>query len=151
MAKIIINEELGNGKIRTHIHTIEEHIDTGEVSDGYHTFNELYHYRALYNAAWLNDLNDDLLLHVNNEWLTENQYESWDIHKSWKHSDGKQCFGGGWFIVMIKLPTGQISNHYEAKYWDMFRISERPKASMWDGHTPAEAAERLEKYAKGDW
>lgn len=25
----------------------------GEVSDGYHTFNELYEYRLLYNAAFL--------------------------------------------------------------------------------------------------
>ena len=28
--------------------------DAGDVSDGYHTFRELYEYRMLYNAAWLN-------------------------------------------------------------------------------------------------
>lgn len=28
--------------------------DMGEVSDGYHTFNELYRYRMLYNAAFFN-------------------------------------------------------------------------------------------------
>lgn len=27
----------------------------GEVSDGFHTFDELYHYRMLYNAAFLKD------------------------------------------------------------------------------------------------
>lgn len=29
-------------------------VDVGEVSDGYHTFNELYRYRMLYNAAFFN-------------------------------------------------------------------------------------------------
>jgi hypothetical protein len=28
----------------------------GEVSDGFHTFDELYHYRMLYNAAFFNGL-----------------------------------------------------------------------------------------------
>lgn len=28
----------------------------GEVSDGFHTFDELYHYRMLYNAAFFNSL-----------------------------------------------------------------------------------------------
>ena len=28
-------------------------LDMGDVSDGYHTFNELYEYRLLYNAAKL--------------------------------------------------------------------------------------------------
>ena len=31
-------------------------VDMGEVSDGYHTFNELYEYRLLYNAALFNEL-----------------------------------------------------------------------------------------------
>lgn len=30
--------------------------DMGNVSDGYHTFNELYKYRMLYNAAFFNEL-----------------------------------------------------------------------------------------------
>lgn len=28
----------------------------GKVSDGFHTFDELYHYRMLYNAAFFNSL-----------------------------------------------------------------------------------------------
>lgn len=69
----------------------------GEVSDGFHTFDELYHYRMLYNAAFFNSL--------------EGKY---DVHKSYRHADGELCFGGGWFIVMANLPTGQVSNHYRA-------------------------------------
>ena len=102
--------------------------DKGEISDGYHTFNELYYYRMLYNAAFFNLLPK--------EW----------VHKSKKHHDGKECFGGGWFIVMATLPTGQISNHYELKDWDLFHIPEKEIADEWDGHTPQEAAERIRKY-----
>ena len=106
--------------------------DRGEISDGYHTFNELYYYRMLYNAAFFNRLPK--------EW----------VHKSKKHHDGEECFGGGWFIVMAQLPTGQISNHYELKDWDLFQIPEKETADMWDGHTPQEAAERLHKYLLGN-
>ena len=102
--------------------------DKGEISDGYHTFNELYEYRKLYNAAFFNLLPKGL------------------VHKSKKHHDGEECFGGGWFIVMANLPTGQISNHYELKDWDLFQIPEKDVADEWDGHTPQDAADRLHEY-----
>lgn len=106
----------------------QEQIDMGEVSDGYHTFNELYYYRMLYNAAFFNLLPK--------EW----------VHKSKRHYTGEECFGGGWFIVIANLPTGQISNHYELKDWDLFQVPEKEFADEWDGHTPQEAAKRLHKY-----
>ena len=106
----------------------QEQTDMGEVSDGYHTFNELYYYRMLYNAAFFNLLPK--------EW----------VHKSKRHHTGEECFGGGWFIVMANLPTGQISNHYELKDWDLFQVPEKEFADEWDGHTPQEAAERLHRY-----
>lgn len=102
-----------------------------DVYDGYHTFKELYEYRMLYNAAFFNEL------------AKNNVY---DVHKSKRHSDGKECFGGGWFIVMAELPTGQISNHYELKDWDLFNIPEKEKANEYDGHTPKEAVNRLRNY-----
>lgn len=102
--------------------------DKGEISDGCHTFNELYEYRKLYNAAFFNLLPKGL------------------VHKSKKHHDGEECFGGGWFIVMANLPTGQISNHYELKDWDLFQIPEKDVADEWDGHTPQDAADRLHEY-----
>lgn len=110
----------------------QEYRNYGEVSDGYHTFDELYHYRALYNASWLNAEKD----------LGQ--------HKSLRHSDGEYCFGSGgeWFIVMVNLPTGQISNHYHVDYWDLFNIPERETADEWDNHTPEQAAERLEAYLR---
>ena len=100
-----------------------------QISDGYHTFSELYYYRMLYNAAFFNSING-----------------KYSVHKSKRHFDGEPCFGGGWFIVMANLPTGQVSNHYEMKYWHLFHIPELDKALEWDGHTPQEAAERLYEF-----
>lgn len=106
----------------------QEQTDMGEVSDGYHTFNELYYYRMLYNAAFFNLLPKER------------------VHKSKRHHTGEECFGGGWFIVMANLPTGQVSNHYELKDWDLFKVPEKEFADEWDGHTPQEAAERIKEY-----
>jgi hypothetical protein len=103
----------------------------GSVSDGYHTFDELYEYRKLYNAALFN------------EWALLGIH---DVHKSTRHSDGEECFGGGWFVVVATLPSGQISNHYKMGDYHLFRVPEREKAIEWDGHTPKQAAERLRKF-----
>ena len=110
----------------------EEVKDMGEVSDGYHTFNELYEYRLLYNASMFNEL------------AKQNLY---NVHKSKRHSDGEIPFGdSNWFIVMAELPTGQISNHYEMKDWDLFQIPEKETANKWDGHTPKDVTERLRRF-----
>jgi hypothetical protein len=115
--------------------------ETGAVSDGFHTFEELYRYRLLYNAALFN------------EWAHRSREagSGWGltVHKSWRHHDGEVPFGDkGWFIVVATLPTGQISNHYEAKHWDLFQIPVRDRADEWDGHTPEQAADRLERWLK---
>ncbi len=105
----------------------------GEVSDGYHTFNELYEFRKLYNAALFNELGSR---------------DPYMAHKSYKHADGELCFGGGWFIVTAYLNGKQISNHYENKDWNLFKIEERQIADEWDGHTSQDVIERLTKFIK---
>jgi len=103
--------------------------DKGQISDGYHTFNELYEFRKVYNAALFN------------EWAASKKY---DVHKSFKHHDGELCFGGGWFIVVAVLPSGQISNHYENKDWELFKCEAVEKAKYeFDGHTGEDVIERL--------
>lgn len=95
----------------------------GEVSDGYHTFNELYHHRAVLLSVICND-------HQDIAW------------KSKKHSDGTMF--EGMFIVGVKTPTGQATYHYDINpYWDVFRVQELEYAPEWDGHTPAQAIERI--------
>lgn len=102
------------------------------TSDGHHTFEELYRYRLLYNAALFN------------EWERDGLY---DVHKSMFHHDGSVPFGDRkWFIVVAELPTGQISNHYRTVDWDLFDIPARDLPNVYDGHTPAMVAERLAKF-----
>ena len=86
---------------------IKSGASVGELSDGYHSFNELYRFRMLYNAGLFN------------EWARQGKY---DVHRSTHHHEGDECFGGGWFVVVAQLPTGQISNHYELVYWDLFNL-----------------------------
>jgi hypothetical protein len=109
---------------------------TENTSDGYHTFKELYAFRKAYNAALFN------------EWGLTGKFQ---VHKSWRHHDGELCFGGGWFIVVAVLPAGQISNHYEAKDWDLFKVQETDKALFeFDGHTGADVIARLESCRGGE-
>lgn len=95
--------------------------------DEHHTLAEIYDYRMLYNAL------------AANAWAAEGSYP---VVKSWRHSDGELCFGGGWFIVVVTLPTGQVSNHYRAEHWSLFTVPEAAPPE-YDGHTPRVAAERM--------
>lgn len=101
------------------LYQLTEANNKGEISDGYHTFNELAKNGVI------------------------------RVVKSKRHHDGEECFGGGWFIVMAELPTGQISNHYELKDWNYFKCEEVDVAPEWDGHTPEDAARRLESFIVG--
>lgn len=111
---------------------------TGSTSDGYHTFDELYFYRLLYNANLVNTI-------IYKNFYNSNFRLPINIYKSYRHFDGEFCFGGGWFVVVMETPFGQITNHYENKYYDMFCCPSLNVAPPWDGHTPQQAAERLYK------
>ncbi len=97
----------------------------GNLSDGYHTFNELYHHRAVLFAVICNSM----------------------PNKAWKskfHDTGDMY--DGMFIVGIETPEGQATYHYDINpYWDMFKVKELEKAPRWDGHAPKDAIDRIEK------
>lgn len=95
----------------------------GDLSDGYHTFNELYHHRAILFSVICNLF----------------------PHKAWKsklHDTGDMY--DGMFIVGIETPRGQATYHYDINpYWDMFKVKELEKAPKWDWHTPQDAIDRI--------
>ena len=96
---------------------------TGETSDGYHTFNELYHHRAVLFSVIVKAFPD----------------RAW---KARKHHDGSMY--DGMFIVGIETPDGQATYHYDIEpYWDMFECKELKYAPEWDGHTPDDAIRRI--------
>lgn len=104
---------------------IEPQSIDGNTSDGYHTFDELYHHRAVLFSV-----------------IVENfATRAW---KSKLHADGTMY--EGMFIVGIETPDGQATYHYDVEpYWDMFRCKEVDRAPEWDGHTPDQAIERIGK------
>jgi len=99
----------------------------GNASDGHHTHNDLYEQRMLYHA------------HLAQRWYAEGV----PIIKSRRHHSGEECFGGGWFIVMMYLPTGQVSQHYRLDDWNRFAVEVEDVAWLWDGHDAAEGNRRL--------
>lgn len=105
----------------------------GEFSDGYHTFNELYHHRAVLFSVICNMFPE----------------------KAWKsklHDTGDMY--DGMFIVGIETEQGQATYHYDIEpYWDMFKVKELEKAPKYDGHTPSDAIERIGKLkqSEGEW
>ena len=111
-----------------------EPVITGETSDGYHTFNELYHHRAVLFSVIVKAFRN----------------KAW---KSKKHHDGTMY--DGMFIVGVETPYGQATYHYDMEpYWEMFCCKEIERAPEWDGHTPAQAIERigkLEPVRHGEW
>lgn len=104
----------------------ERLLKSGDLSDGYHTFNQLYFQRCILFAS---------LVRLNKD-------KSW---KSFKHSDGKYCFNsnGEWFIVGIDTPIGSYTYHYEKKYWGLFECQELECGKEWDGHTEEDVTRLL--------
>lgn len=89
--------------------------DKGDISDGYHTFDELYFHRMILFAVICN----------------QNKEVAW---KSWKHHDGSMY--DDYFIVGVTTGAGDYSYHYHKDYWDLFNVKELEFAPKWDGHTP---------------
>lgn len=112
-------------------------VKKNSISDGYHTFDELYEHRMIYNAAFA-------------KLCTKHNIK---VETSTRHSDGNLCFGGGWFIINILLPTGKlISNHYKTSNYHLFVKLPYSSTSKikYDGHTTKDCLIRLEEYIKSD-
>ena len=98
----------------------------GQVSDGYHTFDELYDHRCLLFIALMR-------AHHDVAWATR------------AHHNGEVW--AGWFIAGLKLPTGKtITYHLPEKFWwavETFPCAKPERAPQWDGHTSKDVIGRL--------
>lgn len=100
--------------------------DMGEVSDGYHTFNELYehrHWLFLALACW------------NGGWAAR------------AHADGTKI--EGWFIAGMTLAqVGDITYHLPDRLWPVVEALGMvvEAAPEWDGHASQDVVARL-----GEW
>lgn len=91
--------------------------NTGNISDGYHTFDELYYHRAVLFSVICKSF----------------KALSW---KSKKHHDGSMYDKN--FIVGIETPMGQYTYHYSLDLWDMFDVKELESAPEYDGYLPSD-------------
>lgn len=89
-------------------------VKIGELSDGYHTIDELYAHRMNLFAVI----------------CRQNHVHAW---KSKLHHDGTMF--DDYFIVGVETPMGQFTYHYPMLHWGMFQVRELEKAPEWDGHT----------------
>ncbi|MFN8359322.1 MAG: hypothetical protein U0264_05345 [Candidatus Kapaibacterium sp.] len=104
----------------------------GSVSDGYHTFDELYEHRCTLFIALCKLMS----------FIEHGDNPSW---KSKLHSDGTSY--DGWFILGYGINPGeQITYHLPAEKWDECDFAlEFERAPEFDGHTQNDVLERLRK------
>ncbi len=95
-----------------------------DLSDGFHTFRQLYYQRMMLFAVI----------------VKQNKDKAW---KSLRHEDGELCFGGGWFIVGVDTPEGSYTYHYEDNFYSLFDCEELERAKHWDGHTEKDVTRLL--------
>ena len=106
----LINNQILNAK--------EKGWSTKDISDKWHTFDELYYHRMILFLTIQ-------LAHKDKSW------------KSKLHHDGTMFDDS--FVVGINTPEGVYSYHYDLEYWDLFDgIKEVDNAPEYDGHTPSD-------------
>ena len=110
------------------MNTLKIPCKTGEISDGYHTFDELYEHRctlflalmkAVPEIAWISTLHDD--------------GSSFD----------------GWFIAGMNLATGTVTYHLPVGMWSLAcETGAKPleRAPKWDGHTSADVVKCVQTW-----
>ena len=99
--------------------------EPGEVSDGYHTFNELYEHRHALA-------------------LTVATLSPMGAYIAREHDDGSKL--PGWFLLGIQTPKGFITYHLPDRLWAVacMAVTEiRQRAYPFDGHTSKDVIDRL--------
>ena len=107
---------------------IQELADANDVSDGYHTFGELYQHRL---ALYLK--------------LCEYEHACGrkEVWRSFLHDD--KSFYEGWFILGIGSKIGeQITYHLPLSEWENCEFAKTlKKAPRFDSHTPEDVLKRI--------
>jgi len=113
---------------------ISDGCDTNKISDGYHTFEELYEHRIHLFIALCKIIDSEWGLGPNCPWKTK------------KYSDGS-LIEGGWFLLGTGIAKGkQITYHLPISKWDDCSfVREFDKAPEFDGHTSDHVLQRLKE------
>lgn len=90
---------------------------SADVSDGYHTFPELYDHRIMLFIALMRMASEAGL----------------ECGWSRNHDDGQPCFGGGWAIGWITAPSGKQARYHMELARPLPAHLERATGSSWNG------------------
>lgn len=120
--EVEVDMTCGNGGTSLFSFDEVEFSTSGNISDGYHTFDELYFHRMMLFAVICHS-------HLDKAW------------KSWKHHDGSMY--DDYFIVGITTMVGDYTYHYHKDYWNLFKVKEYEFAPEWDGHQPEDITRLL--------
>jgi len=105
--------------------------NTNEVSDGYHTFGELYEHRI------------ELWIALCREWTTK--FPKGHVWRSPLHSNGTSI--EGWFVLGAGFEGDQMTYHLPLSRWsDCEFATERLMCPSFDGHTSADVLVRLRRF-----
>lgn len=99
------------------------------ISDGYHTFKELYDHRIEIFIALCREIN---------------QHSPFKVWKTRLHSDGSSF--EGWFVLGIGYEKGeQITYHLPLSRWHDCDCVDLERAPEFDGHSSSDVLERLKQ------
>lgn len=114
-------------------------MDVKKISDGYHTFEELYEHRiTLFVALCRKIAREEAMDRFKNK-----SHELMSVWRSRLHSDGTMFKGS--FILGMKYKKGkQITYHLPITKWEETNFAETlENAPEWDGHTPQDVIKRI--------
>lgn len=128
-----MSEEITYGKVNEAIR--KGIIDSAYITDGYHTFSELYQHRAILFIALCKEISN------NAEYQTGQKSFIW---KTTKYSDGKDL-EKGWFLMGIGANSGeQITYHLPMSYWSKTSfVNIIGQAPIFDKHTSDDVVKRI--------
>lgn len=111
-----------------------------QVSDGFHTMDELYEHRIELFITLCRALS--VMDQVGRDMQMKTRFEIW---RAKQHADGTMF--EGWFIMGIGRNKGeQITYHLPMSKWPETEFAQTlVTAPEWDGHTPKDTLERLKK------
>jgi hypothetical protein len=112
-----------------------------DVSDGYHTFSELYEHRhALFIALCRSQVE------LNRLYASHHGDRRGPIVNVWKskqHSDGTM-FDEQFIMGLSLYPGNQITYHLPLSLWEETNFAQTfERAPEWDGHMPKDVIDRL--------
>lgn len=91
-----------------------------DISDGYHSFGDLYKHRTYLLAL--------AMIHMPYAW------------KARVHEDGTMY--DGMFVVGFPTPTGMVTYHCDNEFWNDFKVPVIPHAPHFDGYSDKDVLDR---------